>query len=210
MERYLLQRLDRTVSLAQAKYLNQERTLQRVGLFLQPDTMYCTSPRRDGNPCVHSLGSACRGPDSPLHRGAAIDTGIYHTLAQWHIGCRVSNRQNRWGKTSPRVQHYLEPGRYLGEARLKRPNTASRDRKLILQWEGVPHSGAHQSDHTVAYRMGTTTTDQNATGDLARAALPEGAKEWNKAGGATSTWPFRCSSRPGATRMPTAMPSRSR
>ena len=88
------------------------------------------------------------------------------------------------------MQHYLEPGRYLVEARLKFPNTASRDRKLILQWEGVPHSGAHQSDHTVAYRMGTTTTDQNATGDLARAALPLGAKEWNTAGGGTSTWPF--------------------
>ena len=88
------------------------------------------------------------------------------------------------------MQHYLEPGRYLVEARLKFPNTASRDRKLILQWEGVPHSGAHQSDHTVAYRMGTTTTDQNATGDLARAALPEGAQAWNQAGGGTSTWPF--------------------
>ena len=88
------------------------------------------------------------------------------------------------------MQHYLEPGRYIVEARLKFPNTASRDRKLILQWEGVPHSGAHQSDHTVAYRMGTVTTDQNATGDLARAALPEGAQAWNQAGGATSTWPF--------------------
>ena len=102
----------------------------------------------------------------------------------------MSNRQNRWGKTSLRVQHYLGPGHYLVEARLKFPNTASRDRKLILQWEGVPHSGAHQSDHTVAYRMGTTTTDQNATGDLARAALPLGAQAWNQAGGATSTWPF--------------------
>ncbi len=88
------------------------------------------------------------------------------------------------------MQHYLEPGRYLVEARLKFPNTASRDRKLILQWEGVPHSGAHQSDHTVAYRMGTVAADQNATGDLARAALPLGAQAWNQAGGATSTWPF--------------------
>ena len=89
MERYLLQRLDRTVSLAQAKYLNQERTLQRVGLFLQADTMYCTSPRRDGNPCVHSLGSACRGPDSPVHRGADYRHGnIPHSrpVAYWIQG----------------------------------------------------------------------------------------------------------------------------
>ena len=52
--------------------------------------MYCTSPRRDGKPYVHSLGSARRGPIRRYTAAPTIDTGIYHTLAQWHIGFRVS------------------------------------------------------------------------------------------------------------------------
>ena len=127
-------------------------------------------------------------------QGSGLDPTLtlYESDRNGTVGTELASNDNNPNVPTldSRLHHYLGPGHYLVEARLKFPNTASRDRKLILQWEGVPHSGAHQSDHTVAYRMGTVTADQRETGDLARAALKEGAKEWNKAGGATSTWPY--------------------